>query len=728
MLQPASISLLDSDRILSYVPRPIQRLSLPAVARSASASDSVPCSSQASWGTLTGAYRALVTSHPGPSTPSSSKPSNIFPYLPRLEIGDAMFARNRKPPLLLLNLSSPSFLNAIVTDASAEKTLYSVETVGSSTTVWRSDPWDDPAKVADIRWPKDLPLKGKAKANTYGARVQMNGSTWKDTSSFLKYGSLGRSVRFLLLTIHPDPFYRQLSEILHPLSPPCTQVEARRKHLSGTCPVNRRSGNHLTSVLQCLTCTSKGPVATLESFGDDMAPKLKVFENLGSTDSSVPQLDHEGISLSFLDHLFITALLLVTEPEDWMTVARHPTSFENASVDAILPPKSASLRTPASTRQWRKIMYGEPLYPTLKTPAADKSATDLGELLNQSTSVRQWRKIVYGEPLYPSLRPRSADSLELPRRPHTSWDNASISSESAYPATPSSAPSTGFYDTSSFDESDPHIGVPRINTDRQYIASPQSLSPTATSPIPSSDYMPFSPPTSPSPRTATRRELPHPPSAYHPPPSMQPWLHRSRSSPRLSPAPATTEQRRQWGSEDTVLSGTPALLDDGDQVQGRNVTASPSASLRRRQLPTVPPQQTPPVVRRTSQRMLPPTPGSTPQSLPLGVGHRQVQSYSQTMPTPPPLRVPRPRTGTDQPNGERGEQGRTRRQEKDPRELINWMRNFRSQRRVVEGDEDGQPGTDEALYDAPPPAYNAIDFSTPPQAQSPQGASDRLQR
>ncbi|KAL4078541.1 hypothetical protein V8B97DRAFT_1280870 [Scleroderma yunnanense] len=702
-MQPAPVSLsLDSDRIHgSYVPPPVQRQSLPPVAKSTSASDSILSSissSQASWGTFTGACKALVSSHssvPGPSTASSSNPSSIFPYLHRLEIGDEMTARNRKSPLLLLKLSSPSFLDAVATDVSAGKPLYSVETVSSSTTIWRSDPWDGSAKIADIRWPKELPLKGKCKDNTHGARLQMNGSAWKDTTSFLKYGSLGSSRKFYI-PHHP-----------HALK-------------------WKRAGN----IYQCLTSTCKGPVATLESFGNGMEPKLRVFENLGSTDSSVPQLDHAGISLSFLDHLFVTALLLVTEPEDWMTIARNPTSLDNTSTDAVLRPKSASLRTPASARQWRKIMYGEPLYPSLKTPAVDKCTVDLNESLSHSTSVRQWRKIVYGEPLYPSLRPHSADSLDLPRRPHTSWDNASLSSESAFPATPSSAPSTGFFDT--FDESDPH--VTRINTDRQYVASPHSLSPTAISPIPSSDYIPFSPRTSASPRTTTRRELPHPPSAYHPPPpSMQPWLHRSRSSPRLSPGALMTD-RRQWGNEDSVWSGMTALLDDTDQVHARFVTASPSASVRRRQLPTVPSQHPHPttpllVERRSSQRMLPPTPGSAPLPSP-GVGHRQVQSYSQSTPTPPPsLRVPRPRTGTDQPIDERGEQGRASRHEKDPRELVDWMRNFSRthHRRMLEGEEDAHSSVEEPLDEAPPPAYNAIDFSTPPQARSLEEANDCLE-
>jgi hypothetical protein len=97
---------------------------------------------------------------------------------------------SRGPPLLHLNLSSQSFLDALAMDVASEKPLYSVETVGSSTTIWRSDPWDGSAKIADIRWPKELPLKGKARDNTNSTMVQMNGSRWKETTSFLKHGSL----------------------------------------------------------------------------------------------------------------------------------------------------------------------------------------------------------------------------------------------------------------------------------------------------------------------------------------------------------------------------------------------------------------------------------------------------------------------------------------------------------------------------------------------------------
>jgi hypothetical protein len=111
-----------------------------------------------------------------------------------------MASRRQQRPLLVLNLSSPSFLDAVATDLVAETPLYSVETVGSSTTIWRSDPWDASVKIADICWPKHLPLKGKGR-DTHGAIIQMGDPRWKDTDSYLKYGSLGTYVSVLFPSI-----------------------------------------------------------------------------------------------------------------------------------------------------------------------------------------------------------------------------------------------------------------------------------------------------------------------------------------------------------------------------------------------------------------------------------------------------------------------------------------------------------------------------------------------
>lgn len=101
---------------------------------------------------------------------------------------------NKKRSLLDLQLSSTSFLEAIATDTGSDKPLYAVETVGSFTTVWRSDPWDGTAKIADIRWPKELPLKGKGKDNAQTATILMDGLRWRETSSLLKHSGLGRWV------------------------------------------------------------------------------------------------------------------------------------------------------------------------------------------------------------------------------------------------------------------------------------------------------------------------------------------------------------------------------------------------------------------------------------------------------------------------------------------------------------------------------------------------------
>ncbi|KAH7888846.1 hypothetical protein F5I97DRAFT_1925404 [Phlebopus sp. FC_14] len=697
-----SVGDSDTPTFSPYVPPPIQRLSLPAL----SVSNDQPSSNRASVSPVSPA-----------AGPSCTKPSNIFPYLHRLEIVDDMPSRYKKSSLLTLKLSSPSFLDAVAMDLASDRPLYSVETVNSSTTIWRSDPWDGSAKIADIRWPRELPLKGKGRDNTHGALVQMNGSRWKETSSFLKDGSIGCSRKFHI-PHHP-----------HTLK-------------------WKRADN----VYQCTTVTSKGPVATLETLADDTAPTLKVFETLGNLHESMPQLDHAGISLSLLDHLFVTALLLVTEPEDWMTIAHNPALLENGSTDALARPKSASVKTPASARQWRKIMYGEPLYPSLKTPAFDNGVDvaredadvlDIAGTTQLPTSIRQWRKIVYGEPLYPSLRPQSVDGVDLPSRPHTAWDTASISSESAYyPATPSSDPSTGFCDILPFFD-DSERTLPRISTDNRRYTSPLSFSPAPVSPIPSSECMPSSAHPSPSPRAGVRRELPAPPSSYNPPPSVQPWLHRSRSSPRLSPA---TPDQKRWVIENDAET-PPRSVDDREDASGgtRNRALSSGPSVRRRQLPTVPSTpstQSQPRARgekrlsQAHQRTLPPTPVSGPISRsPSASGHRHAYSHSQAVSSNTVISstatAARPATAqqvssTRQQEGGGATQGRRQRHEKNPDELINWMRNVTRahHRRMLEGENEDHPDCpDDAVYEPPPPAYNAIDFSTPPEAQSPAGTN-----
>jgi len=436
----------------------------------------------------------------------------------------------------------------------------------------------------------------------------------------------------------------------------------------------------------------------------------------------MPQLDHAGISLSLLDHLFVTALLLVTEPDDWMTLARNPTSLDDRQADSMSFGTASATR--ASTRQWRKIMYGEPMYPSLKTPVFEKGSVkggedadvlDISEPPQLSTSVRQWRKIVYGEPLYPSLRPQSADHFDLPPRPSTA---TSFSSDSAYsPPTPSSAPSTGFYDGPSlFDDTE--RTAPRSGIEPRRVASPLALSSGTLSPMPSSECIPLSafPILVPS---GPRRELPSPPSSYQPPPSVQPWLHRSRSSPKLShstqsPIPPVDDQ------DDPTNQGLLTRISSA-----RNVRQLPTPPLRESPAQSPQAQGRPPEAKQlsqTPQRSLPPTPALMSRSQSAAEQHhghslsQVVASQSQPIST-----AVRPSTAQPGPSMPPHARGRRPRLEKDPDEVVNWMRNITRayRRRAVDGDEDQAPVPYDHTYDPPPPAYNAIDFSTPPQARSP---------
>lgn len=228
-----------------FVPPPVQRLSRSFTGfavtpvNSHSPSDrALHLRSQTTPSPLPGPNRAPTITDSLYSQPLCSKPSNIFPCLHRLEIADDMTNNQKKPPLLDLKLSTASFLDAVAMDTDSDKPLYAVETVGSSTTVWRQDPWDGSAKIADIRWPKDLPLKGKGKDHTQGATIQMDGLRWRETTSLLKSSGLGRCVIYYCVyscaALDHCSLY-QLTQVPRAISSPCAQVEASGEHIHGMC-------------------------------------------------------------------------------------------------------------------------------------------------------------------------------------------------------------------------------------------------------------------------------------------------------------------------------------------------------------------------------------------------------------------------------------------------------------------------------------------------------------
>ncbi|KAF7965166.1 hypothetical protein HWV62_45276, partial [Athelia sp. TMB] len=649
-------------------------------------------------------------------TPSTSA---IFPYRRKGDSSDDFPSSKQKNPLLTLKLSSPSFLDSSVSDGLSDNALYTIKTTSTCTTILRNDPWEGTNKVADIRWAKKSAMKGKSKDSLQGSVVEMIGSgRTKPVEQFLKFGALS-GARSFFLPSYPHPFKW------------------------------KRSG----PTYHCTTSSIKGPVASMDAAVSSVPPRIRVFESLLVQDTR-PQLDRGGVSLNLLDHLLITALLLVTEPEEWLTYARP-----NITVSR----PEASLRSPQSSiRQWKKYVYGDPPFPSLRSPrqrAADDSDPDddlrPSSPAQRPASMRQLRKIVFGEPMFPSLAPIGpdpVDDLEFATRCSTpdedeeyydgDYDDlGSLSSDDINddPETPASAtaPAHGFLDPSFYDSES--LAVPEAPSEYQSTHSP--------SPEPSIRQLPAPPPT---PLTAAssstmvsslsmRRELPRPPvlsainrTSAEAGPS---WLHRSQSTPFLygsgSPAPSQLRPPRRPPSSpesypdafyDLPRSASIELTRSGTSVSTRpqralpqppvtlTASASTSHTVVRPLRPTV-------VIRSRSEKNRPaPIPAALQPVAPLQLGSQR------SLPDTPIQGSSGGSGGRLSAHDELIQQTMA----KEASELADWMSTLAPSEGQSSGSHRVSPAHDVAVaashnvvFDPPPPAYNAIDFSHPPHASAP---------
>ncbi|KAJ7072032.1 hypothetical protein C8F01DRAFT_1102257 [Mycena amicta] len=309
--------------------------------------------------------------------PSSSRVSvavlaRVVPSLYRTNaLGDEL-PSSSKSPLVTLKFSSQSFLDSVVKDDASSNPLYVIRTAGTNTNVLRSDPWDGLTKTAEIKWPKRIPTKGKTR-EILGVLVQLADGRWQPSDAVLKPGTL-------------------LS------SPPKFNIP--------NYPHSMR-WKRVGSAYWCTTSSVKGPVATFHPAVEGVPPRIKVYETLHDKYESRPVISHNGVSIVLLDHLIVTAMLLVTDVQDWMLVQKYEGAEDGAP--SIAPTSSSSDQmdqqpqsAPASASQWRKILYGEPIFPKRNpTSMRSVSTTDLSKPL--PTTSKQMAKILYGDPIYPSL-------------------------------------------------------------------------------------------------------------------------------------------------------------------------------------------------------------------------------------------------------------------------------------------------------------------------------------
>jgi hypothetical protein len=73
---------------------------------------------------------------------------------------------------------------------------------------------------------------------------------------------------------------------------------------------------------QCTTETVRGPIAILEPGIQRAPPQVKILDPLFRVDTSRPQRMHNGLALSLLDFLLVTAMILMTPNNEWMNVTR----------------------------------------------------------------------------------------------------------------------------------------------------------------------------------------------------------------------------------------------------------------------------------------------------------------------------------------------------------------------------------------------------------------------
>jgi hypothetical protein len=116
-------------------------------------------------------------------------------------------------PLMVLRLSSPSFLDSVVHDGSSDNPLYVIDTVDTVTKLRRSDPKGF-VNIARVRWPRDpvrsVPRKNK---DLTGVEVAFGKGQWRPADDFMgySYSSLSRSVLPFSLFYHFSPTHFSVS-------------------------------------------------------------------------------------------------------------------------------------------------------------------------------------------------------------------------------------------------------------------------------------------------------------------------------------------------------------------------------------------------------------------------------------------------------------------------------------------------------------------------------------
>ncbi|KAF8868128.1 hypothetical protein CPB84DRAFT_1858462 [Gymnopilus junonius] len=280
--------------------------------------------------------RSNSSSEPGPDDtivpPKASPRMSILPSvkLPLLRRQDPSEPpSNSKTPLLTLQFSSRSFLDSSVEDPATKEVLYQFKTVGTSTTIHRKDRKQSTVKAAFIKWPRYRPTN-TGKDYTDGVLIQMKNARWYGGETLLSFGANPNSNRKF-----------SIPEYSH--------------HMKW-----KKYG----TTYWCTTTSVKGPVATLVTPKGPDPMRVTVYETLHDKYDPKDLPGFQGVSVLLLDYLLLTAMLLVTDLQEWMLVPNL--DGQNVSVpDLSIQGPSADEVPFRSDPRFRKFLYGEPIFPKL---------------------------------------------------------------------------------------------------------------------------------------------------------------------------------------------------------------------------------------------------------------------------------------------------------------------------------------------------------------------------
>ena len=431
---------------------------------------------------------------------------------------------------------------------------------------------------------------------------------------------------------------------------------------------------HNYAFQQCITAAVKGPIAIFEPSNASSPPRLVVFETLHDRYDARQMLVHRGVSLLLLDYLLVTCLLLVTEAHEWKLVQKHqgedvtvPTVDTNSSVTAI--PNLAPRHISTSALQWRKVMFGEPLYrKRCSSPSSVSSfSTTEGDVISSTpssmndTTAQAWTYDHVWHSSSSDTSPITGDQSDHAMFSSARTRSQSPSSESIfYPLTPASAPSHTYLDPSFYGES----YIPPVPSIPDWCKSPGSSSGLGSASRSISEWSVSS--------SKQPRVLPSPPAF--------PITHRPQSTP---PQAMTS---LQTNGEPTSIPVTPTrLIPEHSEPHNGTARGSP------RRLPRPPPTF-------VAQSHMSPQGRSRSHSQSMQPAEKWHPQYRQrTLPLPP----------VNHSTGSRFEQGFHQDTQKDAEtEFAEWVHALTSPAPLHH-----LPAPiPRTSFDHPPPAYNSIDF------------------